>query len=238
MRQRVRGILLLLVAWCGPVPALYGQYYDSKEISRPEGRYLSLGVLRREFSPRPNNSLPDSATSRFGALMPMLAFRQGPVEIYLGYARFEERGSNHSAVVFGTQIANDFILGGPRAGGLVLPLMIAADYTKVDASGPQRDDFNIATLGIGAGLKFRAVTPEMEFWIQGVQVFHVAFQGIAAGTGSSLATVAEAGVMLPRVPIGEGLVLSYRFRLQTWSLSDDRFNYRSLYHGPSVGILF
>jgi hypothetical protein len=71
-----------------------------------------------------------------------------------------------------------------------------------------------------------------------VQIFHIAFQGLAAGTGSSLATVGEAGLLLPRVPIGEGLALSYRVRLQTWSLSDNRFNYRSLYHGPSIGILF
>jgi hypothetical protein len=239
MHQRLWGVLpVLCVGWCMSVPALYGQYYDTKEYARPEGRYLSAGILRREFVPRPSNSLPDSMASRFAALMPMVAFRQGSVELYLGYTRFEERGSHRSAIVFGTQITNDIPLAGSRPGGLVLPLMIAADYTKVESGALQRDDFNLATLGLGAGLRYRLVTPGMEFWIQGVQLFHVAFQGIAAGTGSSLATVAEAGLLLPRVPIGEGVVLTYRVRLQTWSLNDDRFNYRSLYHGPSVGILF
>jgi hypothetical protein len=239
MYRKLRGVLcVLLFASCSSVPSLYGQYYDTKEYARPEGRYLSAGILRREFVPRPNNSLPDSAASRFAAFMPMLAFRQGAVEIYLGYTRFEERGGYHSAIVFGTQITNDILLSGSRSGALVLPLMIAADYTKVESSGPQRDDFNLATIGLGAGLKYRLATPGMEFWIQSVQVFHVAFQGIAAGTGSSLMTVGEAVLFLPRVPIGEGLVIGYRVRLQTWSLNDDRFNYRSLYHGPSIGILF
>lgn len=237
-RRRGAALPLLLFLWCGAAPSAYGQYYETREYRRPEGRYLSAGILRDEFVPRPNNSLPDSAAARFAAIMPILAFRQGPVEIYLGYTRFDERGGSHPAVVFGTQITNDVFLGGSRDGGLVLPLMIAADYTKVESGGPQRDDFNLATLGLGAGLKYRLVSPDAEFWIQGVQIFHVAFQGIAAGTGSSLATVAEAGLLLPRVPIGEGVVLAYRVRLQTWSLNDDRFNYRLVYHGPSIGILF
>ncbi len=227
----------LFASWIA-IPAAYGQYYDTREYGSPTGRYLSAGVLHDEFLPRPGNSLPDSVAARFSAVMPILAFRQGPVEVYLGYTRFDERGASRSAVVFGTQVTNDIPLAGSRPGGLVLPLMIAADYTKVASSGPQRDDFNLATLGIGAGLKYRLVTPGTEFWIQGVQVVHVAFQGLAAGTGSSLATLGEAGLMLPRVGIGEGVVLGYRVRLQTWSLNDDRFNYRLVYHGPSIGILF
>ncbi len=227
-------------AWCFVAPAAYGQYYDSEEFRRPEGRYLSAGLLHDEFRPRSNNSLPDSVAARFTQAMPMLTFHQGPGDVYLGYTRFTERGGTHSSVVFGMQLTNDMLLGGgrPAGGGLTLPLMLAADYTKVESAGPQRDDFNLATLGLGLGLKYRLVTPEVEFWIQGVQLFHFAFQGLAAGTGSSLATVGEVVLMLPRVPIGEGIVLGYRIRLQTWSLNDDRFNYRELYHGPSIGILF
>ena len=239
MRRRLRGILSsLCVAWGMAVSAMYGQYYEAREYARPEGRYLSAGILREEFAPRPNNSIADSAAYHFGAIMPLLSFRQGSVELYLGYTRFEERGTTRSAIVFGTQIANDILLGGSRPSALVLPLMIAADYTKVASGSLGRDDFNLATIGLGLGLKYRLVTPGTEFWIQGVQIFHIAFQGLAAGTGSSLATVGEAGLLLPRVPIGEGLALNYRVRLQTWSLSDNRFNYRSLYHGPSIGILF
>jgi hypothetical protein len=88
------------------------------------------------------------------------------------------------------------------------------------------------------GLKFRVTAPSVEFWIQGAQVLHVAFEGIGAGTGSSSATLGEATLLLPRVAIGDGLVISYRARLQSWSMKNDRFNYRSFYHGPSVGILF
>jgi hypothetical protein len=229
---------LLLVAWSATMPAVYGQYYESREEEESGSRAFTAGLLRFEFTPRPTNTLADSAAIRGAALLPMLAFRQGLVEIYVGYTRFEERGSTRSAVVFGTQVARDIPLGGPGPGGLALPLMVAADYTKVSSGALQRDDFNLASIGLGAGLGYRSGGPDMEFWIRGVEVFHVAFQGVASGTGTSLTTVGEAGLFLRRVPIGKGLVLGYRVRLQTWSLSDERFNYRALYHGPSVGILF
>jgi hypothetical protein len=238
MTRLQRTLSEVLTVCCLSVSCLYGQYYETREYKRPEGRYLSLGLLREEFIPRPNNSLADSLTSRYTAFMPLAAFRQGQTEIYLGYTRFEERGSSHSAVVFGMQMGREIPLGGAQAQGLVLPLVIAADYTKVESSVLQRDDFNIASIGLGAGLKYHYVAPDVEFWIQGAEVFHFAFQGLAAGTGSSLATIGEAVVLLPRVGIGEGVVLTYRVRLQTWALNDERYNYRSLYHGPSLGILF
>ena len=238
LRARRSATALLLLAWSAGMPALYGQYYEGREESTGGSRALTAGLLRFEFTPRPTNTLPDSATFRGAALMPMLAFRQGIVDLYLGYTRFEERGNTHSAVLFGMQVTRDLPLGGQGSDGLTLPLMVAADYTKVSSGALQRDDFNLASLGLGVGLAYRSGGPDMQFWIRGVELFHVAFQGLASGTGTSLATVAEAGLSLRRVPIGDGLVLGYRFRMQTWSLSDENFNYRGLYHGPSVGILF
>jgi hypothetical protein len=238
MRNRQKILSEVLVIWCISVPCVYSQYYETREYRRPEGRYLSVGILREEFAPRQNNSLADSAASRFTAFMPMVAFRQGQTEVYLGYTRFDERGGSRTAVVFGMQMGHEIPLGGAQSQGLVLPLVIAADYMKVESSALQRDDFNIASIGLGAGLKYHSVAPGAEFWIQGAEVFHFAFQGLAAGTGSSLATMGEAVLFLPRVGIGEGIVLAYRVRLQTWALNDARYDYRSLYHGPSLGILF
>lgn len=234
-----RGIFLIL-AICGSFHGqqLYGQYYESREEGKPAGRFLAAGMMWRDFQPRPANLLPDSLTTRFQRVMPMLSFRQGLVDFYFGYSTFKERGENREAIVFGTQVATEVPLTGMRPSALMLPVMIVADYSKVEATGLRRDNFNIASIGLGIGLKFRVTTPSAEFWIQGVQVVHVAFEGIAAGTGSSLATLGEATLLLPRVPLGDGLVFSYRARLQTWSMKNDRFNYRSFYHGPSVGILF
>jgi hypothetical protein len=44
-------------------------------------------------------------------------------------------------------------------------------------------------------------------------------------------------VVLPRLPVLNGIALGYRFRSQSWSMSDKTLNNRFLLHGLSVGIL-
>lgn len=53
-----------------------------------------------------------------------------------------------------------------------------------------------------------------------------------------MATVAEAGVLFAGIGIGEGLALTYRFRLQSWTVGDGLSDYTSTYHGPSIGVIF
>jgi hypothetical protein len=45
-------------------------------------------------------------------------------------------------------------------------------------------------------------------------------------------------VLVRSIRVLEGLALGYRFRFQTWAMSNSRFNYRALVHGPFVGLLF
>jgi hypothetical protein len=231
--------IILCTLVCGALASpLQAQYYEGHEYPRSEARYLAGGVVWRTFDPRATNTIPDSLVTSFRRLMPMLAFRQGPVDLYFGYMTFREHEQSRQAIVFGTQVASDLLVSGSRSGALLLPLMLAADFSKVETGGPQRDDFNLGSIGLGVGLKFRSVSPSAEFWVQGVQLFHFSFEGVAAGTGSSLATIGEITLLLPRIPVGEGLVFTYRVRLQTWAMNDAQFNFRSLYHGPSIGLMF
>jgi hypothetical protein len=236
-RSVSRAFFLVTACWNLSPHFVSAQYYESQEYSRSDARFVTVGAVWRQFRPRPSNSLPDSLASRFDRVMPMIGFRQGPVQVYFGYTTFMEQEQSREAIVLGTEVSTDFPLFGAGF-PIVLPLMIAADYSKVEAAGLQRDNFNIGSIGIGVGLKFRSVGPSVEFWIQGFHLFQLSFEGIAAGTGSSQATIGEATLLLPRVPIADGIVLTYRIRLQTWSMKNDRFDYRSFYHGPSVGIMF
>jgi hypothetical protein len=63
-------------------------------------------------------------------------------------------------------------------------------------------------------------------------------EGFSVGTGFSAATMGDAVLQIRDVGILEGIAVGYRFRLQTWAMSEARFNYRSLSHGPYLGILF
>jgi len=36
----------------------------------------------------------------------------------------------------------------------------------------------------------------------------------------------------------KGLTFGYRFRYQSWSISDPRLDYTSTFHGPYIGAMF
>jgi hypothetical protein len=231
LRSAFHAIVLLLVA---AAPAR-GQYYDEEENAPPGDRFITAGVMWRTFEPRPSNPRPDSLAIRFESLMPLLAFRQGLVDVYIGYTAPE---SGETAIVAGTTVSTDLPLVRSRTSALLLPIILSADFTKVTSGGAGRDDFNVGSLGIGAGLAFRWRGSRAAFWVQGGEVIHLAFEGFAGKGGSSVATIAEAGVLFSGVGIGEGLALTYRFRMQSWTVGDGLSDYTSTYHGPSIGVIF
>ena len=170
-------------------------------------------------------------------LMPVIGFRQGPVDIIVGYTRFDQRGNSNAAIFVGTTVSTELPIAGRRGSALVVPIMIAADYTKAESGGPQREDFNVASVGLGAGLKYQLSTESVDFSVHAAEVLQYATEGFSVGSGFSAATIGDATLVLREV-ILNGIALGYRFRYQTWSMSDAQFNYRAISHGPSIGILF
>lgn len=217
--------------------AATAQYYEEREFRPVESRYIYLGVMQRDFQPRGSNSAPDSARIGFTKAMPMIGFRQGPVDIFVGYTKFDQRGKSNDAIFVGTVVSTEFPVSGRKGNGLAVPIMFAADYTKAASGGPQRDDFNIASLGLGVGLKYQFSTESLTFTAHAGQLFQYSTEGFSIGSGFSAATLADASLILREVVL-EGIALGYRFRYQTWSMSDARFNYRAVAHGPYLGILF
>ena len=188
-------------------------------------------------APTGSNAAPDSARIDYNRLMPMIGFRQGSVDIFIGYTKFNQRGKSNAAIFVGTVVSTEFPVSGRRGSTLIVPLMFAADYTKAESGGPERDNFNIASLGLGAGLSYRLSTDVLDFSIRAGELFQYATEGLSVGSGFSAATVADASLVLHEVVLN-GLALGYRFRYQTWSMSEARFNYKTVSHGPYLGILF
>jgi hypothetical protein len=228
------GVLLLLSV---PV-ALHAQYYEEREYAPTEARYVYAGLARPDFLPRSSNPLPDSVAVSFRGLMPMIGFRQGPVDISVGYMTYSLRGMSRSATFLNATVMQELPLTRGGAGALVLPVVLAADYTRAETIGFERDNFNIASLGLGLGLKYRYQRRDLDLSLHMLGVAHYSSEGFSTGTGFSSAALAEALVLLPEAIIGNGIVFGYRFRLQNWSMSNDKFNYRLISHGASVGIMF
>ena len=233
-RRWSSGLLVLLL-----VPGVIRAQYEERSSYEPSvARYVTAGADMRLFEPLGNNPVSDSLGVRFRRVMPMIAFHQGLVDVVLGYAPYTLRGQSRSSVFFGTTVANEFPVTGRRTHTLLIPILLAADYTKAESVGEQRDDFNIGSIGFGGGLKYRYVTPGVELSLHALEVFHFSFEGRGVGTGVSAATLAEGTLLLRDILVADGLVIGYRFRMQTWSMSDRIFRYRTVSHGPYIGVLF
>ncbi len=230
-------LALFLVTGVIAVP-VRAQYDQPRDYAPLEARFGAAGVIHSEFTPRGGNSAADSLVIRYAAWMPVVSFHQGPVEIMFGYTRYTLRGSSRTAIHFGTVVTNDFPLSASRSHALAVPVCVAADFTKAESTGAERDNFNIASLGLGAGLLYRLSGTGADLRLRALGIVHYSFEGLSTGSGSSSVIQADASLLLRFVHVGEGIALGYRFRLQNWSLSSEQFNYRAVTHGPYIGILF
>jgi len=228
-------ISVLLVLRAGAATA---QYDEPGEYASSESRFFSAGAMYRDFAPSAGNPTPDSLAIRYKAWMPTLAFDQGPFEVMFGYTRYVLNGSSREAIFLGTTVSTDVLLAGSRSNALLAPVCGAADFTKSESDGAERDHFNVASLGIGSGLKYRSVSPSMEFSIQALGIIHYSFEGFSTGSGSSTAVLGDARLLLRHIRLLDGLVCGYRFRYQRWSLSNANANYQTISHGPYLGVLF
>ncbi len=233
-----RARVCLVVLFMVPLARSMAQYDEEREGRPPESRYITVGFVNREFTPLSTNTDPDSLVIRYNRIMPMVSFRQGTGEVYFGYTTFTLSGSSKSTILFGGKYGTELPLLGRRPSALLFPLELAADYTKAEGIGPSREDFNIASVGIGGGLKYRYFSPSLEFTVGVGEFAQFASEGIGVGNGFSATTTGETILQLRDVGVLDGLVLGYRFRLQTWSMSERKFNYRSVSHGPYLGVMF
>jgi len=215
----------------------HAQYETPREYSLQEARYLSAGAMARDFAPRSGYTGGDSLAIAFSSWMPMLGYHQGMIDVQFGYTRYSLKGQTRTAIFFGTTLSNELPLVRDRPAALVVPIVLSLDYTKAESPGTERDHFNVASIGLGAGLKVRLMSPGTEFSAHAVGIYHFSFEGFNPGNGSSLALVGEASLILRTIHIADGIVVGYRFRHQTWNLSDGRLNYRVTTHGPYLGVL-
>jgi hypothetical protein len=230
--------LFVLVA--GFTQWAFAQYYEEETQSYVPSmaRFISAGFFSRDFSPRAENSAPDSLKISYDRVMPLLGYRHGAVEILFGYTKYHLAAASCSAVYLGATFNADFPLTGGRRAAVVLPLIIAADFTKSESSGSDRDHFNVGSLGVGTGLKFRLIQPGFEFSVQAGGIILYSFQGFSVESGSSASLTGDAVILLGDVPIFDGISVGYRFRLQSWSMSGGRFDYRTVNHGAFLGVMF
>lgn len=239
--KRGRGWMALVVNACmlfAGAAVAHAQYCDRETYESPSERFVYGGVQWLSFHPRPSNPVGDSLAIRFTRLAGVIGFRQGLVDIMFGYSRYDQHGTMRPALFLGTIVATELSITGKQTSALLLPVLVSADFMRAEASGFQRDDFNVAGLGLGAGLTYRLRSPGIEFSSTAVAAVQYSFEGFSSSSGSSVVVMGEAVLHLNDVLVAEGVVIGYRFRFEQWSMSSDRDDYRAVSHGPFVGVMF
>jgi hypothetical protein len=235
--MRIRLLASVALVCAGPRLA-YAQYIEPVEGLPMESRFVSLGASWWDFAPLGSNVLPDSSAIRFRRVAPKVAYHDGQLDIAAAYTTYTEGGESHPAIYFGGKFGQEIPLSGHRSSALSLPLSALVEFTKVEASGPSRQTFNVGDIGLGAGLRYRSVSRTMQFWVEGGGIAALAFDAYTLGNGFCGAAYAEAALLIGDVGPFKGIAFIYRFRWQSWSMSDHEFNYRSLVHGPELGVVF
>lgn len=230
-------ILLALAMTVPSATPLSAQYYE-RTFDAPSNRFVHAGFFHREFRPRWSNTQPDSLRIDYTRIMPTIGFRQGLIDATIGYARYALRGQDRTSVFVSVTVGNEFPLAFSPTHALLLPIMIASDYTRSDNTATDKEDFNIGSIGIGAGLKYRFRQPRFEFTVHAAEAIHWSFEGFSTGSGFSAATTAEALFLFRNALLLDGIALGYRVRYQTWNMNNDAFDYRSFSHGAFVGVMF
>ncbi len=237
LRRGLRALVAGAVI-CAPVLA-HAQYYDEREAFEPTtARFGFAGLQNVDFAPRASNPVGDSLRMRFVRLMPVIGLRQGGTDIMFGYTRFDQHGTSRPMYFLGATVSMEIPLTGRPSAMLMLPLALNADFTRAEASGLQRDDFNVGSFGIATGLRLRTRGAGVEFVFTAMAGAQLSFEGFSGTGGSSVIALGDAVVHLYDVLVADGIVVGYRFRYQSWSMSRDQVDYRGIWHGPYLGVMF
>jgi hypothetical protein len=240
--RALRFLAIRLVVATALVSAVTGsaraQYIVPEEGLPPSPRFLAAGPVWWSFSPLGSNTLPDSSAIRFDRVAPLLSYRDGLLEIMVAYTRYQHGTESSPAIYFGGKVGQEIGLSATRTSALTFPISLLAEFTKVEASGPSRQTFNVGAVGLGGGLKYRLSSRTMQFWIEGGGTAAFAFDAYSMSSGFCGGAYGEAAILFGNVGPFEGIALTYRFRLLSWSMTDHAQNYRAVVHGPTVGVVF
>ncbi|MGE5313516.1 MAG: hypothetical protein ACM3Q4_02360 [Acidobacteriota bacterium] len=232
----ISAALIILLALCGTAAA---QEFETTFHDYDLVGYRSLGAAGalQTFEPRSDNSLPDSLAIRFDSPMFFLEFRQMDLRIAASYSHYTLHGEGKSSYSIYADGSTDLPVSARRSGGLYIPIIVATNYVRAEGLGTSSGIFDVGSIGIGTGLKYRYLSEAFGLQLSGGAVIHYSTVGFSIENGSSVAARGEFQLLLPEL-LWSGMTIGYRFETQQWRMSEAKFNYMRRYHAAFLGIFF
>lgn len=219
---------------------LFAQDFGYEYAMMSEYRALGLSYHAQQFSPASGNPLPDSARIRFSSPMPMAEFRQSDGRLAIGYQTYKDiRGASREAFTVSAATTSDLPLfpSAKSKGNWFIPFTVRAGYMRAQSPDAVLEDFDVGTLGLGGGMKFKQYTRDLGFEIFAVASLGYASEGLSTDYGTEYSVSGEATLILPYLVL-EGVLVGYRYEFQEWNMNNNGLDYRRIHHGAVIGILF
>ncbi len=208
-----------------------------RESDLSEFRALGGGAAANVFESRSDNTLPDSLRIKFTTPMMFLEYRQMDIRIAVCYSHYELHGAGKASYSIYADGATDVPIIARRSGGLYLPIIISTNYVKAEDIGSSSSIFDVGSIGIGTGIKYRYLSESFGLQAYAGAVIHYSTVGFSVEHGSSSSMRAELEFLFPDL-VWKGAVAGYRFDAQQWIMTDEKLNYSRRYHGVFIGLFF
>ena len=203
-------------------------------------RSLGAGMMMQHFQPSSGNPTAPADRIDFSTSVPMIELRQDGGRLSVGWNGFTDaRGSARRSLSVYGETHNDLPLG-LKLGTmptLFLPVIVSANYVRADAPSATVGPFDIGSVGIGTGLKFKRFGRDWGVTTFAAASLLYATRGFSTEYGSQTSLAGEITVIRNGWGL-EGVLAGYRFERQVWNMNDARLDYRRLYHLLFIGFLF
>jgi len=220
--------------------SLISQDFGYEYMMLSDYRAIGVSYTQQKFSPRSSNTLSDSSAISFSTALPFIEFRQNNGRLSIGYQTYLDISgkTKESFSVYG-ETHNDIALTDRKkqSAAFVIPIIVAANYVRAESPKNGAKDFDIGSLGLGTGLKFKHFERSFGFQAFVIGTIYYASEGFSTEFGSQNSVAAEIQFLIPEI-IYEGMIVGYRFESQRWNMNDVTLNYQRQYHGLFVGFLF
>ncbi|MHB1051290.1 MAG: hypothetical protein ACYC09_14515 [Bacteroidota bacterium] len=217
---------------------LHGQDFGYTYYTMTDFRSLGVSYNIQEFAPSGSNPLSDSLRIRITSAMPMFEYREMQARVAVGYQSYTVLGRPSNAFSVFMESGHVFSISGKeQRSGFFIPVKLSANYLRAENPHQGQRNFDIGSLGVGTGVKYRYIAKTFGLQAFAAGSLHYASVGFGTEYGSQTSLTGEIQWIFPEL-IFEGLTAGYRYERQAWDMSDTQLNYRRFYHGPYIGIFF
>jgi hypothetical protein len=241
--KRISSLFLLLIILFFFHDTVHGQMF-SVEDRTPQERALftysslSIGWEIADFSYTGDPAEAGLDRFDFNDGILTLIFENPGIDFYLGLGGGLTGMNDQTIVNIGAVLYNDFILHRSDNFWVQLPLQINTDLKRVQSNTASRQ-FQQSSFQVGAGLGIRnRFTQSIRSVIRAVPAYGFSNSQGAFFGGTVFSFDGKARLIIDEVFGNTGLIFGYDFRLKSYNIDNEIFNYDFSGHTISVGITF